>query len=305
MIVNNGHVNVFGEGCVEDLVITGNSIIGACGSSNNCVAFTVNNFAEIGAMDFTILYDPAVIQFDTFQNFAPLLAFGIGNVNLVSPGTIRVIWINTNAANESLPNGTTLFQICFDVIGTGGQSSEITFGPGNEPAGSFFDVEASPVAIVDYTIQPAHISAQCQLEGFALIADTVCTTPGSLTCMDIKVNDFDNIVTFEFSMNWDSTKFILDHVEGFGIPELSFPDNFGTPDNAPDVDEGQLTVLWIDSDLQGVSIPDFSTLFRVCFEAVGPVGSSSAVTFSDDPITIEILNTADSIVEYGVLNGPG
>src|SRR4030095_2249413 len=94
MVINNGRVNVFGEGCLEDLVINGNSIVGACVSSNNCIAFTVDNFAGIGAMDFTILYDPAVIQFNHFQNYAPLFSFGDGNVNLVSPGTIRVIWID-------------------------------------------------------------------------------------------------------------------------------------------------------------------------------------------------------------------
>ncbi len=295
LVSNNGTVTVPGTGCSQDIHLIGNSIIGAC-NSNVCIQFTVENFVTVGAMEFSLTYDPTVLQFDKFQNFAPLLSFGTGNTNLLMPGLLRVLWFNSNVVNDTLADGTVLFEICFDVIGTGGQSSDITFG--NDPPPGFSDIDGNPHTV---TITPANITAQCALEGFALIADTVCTQPNTVVCMDVKVNDFDDIVAMQFSMNWDSTKFIFDHVEGFGLTGLDI-NAFGTP-GFPDVKQGQLTVSWIDLSLQGVTLPDFATIFRLCLKAVGPVNTSSPVTFTANPIDIEILNAEDSVLVYGLLQG--
>jgi len=113
------------------------------------------------------------------------------------------------------------------------------------------------------------VEADC-MAGFELIADTVvCSPPDEVTCIDIKVNDFEDIIAMQFSVNWDSTKFIFDHVDGFGLPGLN-PNNFGTPSDS-NVDEGEVTIQWIDLSLNGVTVPDLSTIFRLCLLAVGPV----------------------------------
>ncbi|MEP6793430.1 MAG: gliding motility-associated C-terminal domain-containing protein [Saprospiraceae bacterium] len=293
LVAHNGQVSVFGEGCSQDLTLIGNSVIGACGSTS-CIQFTVDNFITVGAMEFSLVYDPAVLQFNRFQNFGPLPAFGEGNTNLLSPGTLRVVWFNGNAQNDTLPNGTTLFEICFDVIGTGGQSSDITLG--TNPPVMISDIDGNLHNVV---IQPAVITAQCALQGFALIADTVCTTTNGITCIDVSVNDFEDIVAVQLSMNWDSTKFIFDHLEGFGLPGLD-ASGFGTP---PSVHQGQLTLSWIDLTLNGVTVPDFSTIFRLCLKAIGPVGTSSVVSFSDTPLEIEIANKFDSVLVLTTLPG--
>ena len=68
-------------------------------------------------------------------------------------------------------------------------------------------------------------------------------------------------------MNWDPAVFIFDHVEGFGIPGLD-ESGFGTP-TFPDVDEGELTISWIDLSLDGVTVPDYYNyilcLFKSCW----------------------------------------
>jgi len=296
LVSNNGQVNVPGTGCAQGIQIIGNSVNGPCGG-NVCVQFAVQNFNDVGVIEFSMVFNSSVLQFDKVQNFAPLLGFGTGNVNLAAPDSLKVVWFNGNVENQSLADGTVLFEVCFNVIGGGGQSSEITFG--NSPV-TFSDVSDNQYAV---DITPASVTAQCALQGFALIADTVCTQPDQIVCMDIKVNDFDSIVAFQFSMNWDSTKFMFDHVEGFGIPGLG-ADGFGVPGNAG-VKNGQLLVSWLDLSLQGVSVPDFSTIFRLCLKAIGPVGSSSLITFSSVPLPIEIVNTSDSVLVYTLVQGLG
>lgn len=296
LITNNGSVNIPGTGCAEDIQFIGNSVVGDCGG-NACIKFTVQNFQTVGAMEFSLVYDPAVLQFDQFKNFAPLTGFGTGNTNLLLPGVLRVLWFDSNVENDTLPDGTTLFEICFDIIGSGGQSSEIMFG--DNPLPAITDIDGNP-HVVD--LIPATITAQCQLEGFALLADSMCTMPGDIVCFNVTVNDFDDIIALQFSMNWNPNVFIFDHVEGFGIPGLD-ESGFGTPD-FPDVDEGELTVSWIDLSLDGVTVPDFSTIFRVCLKAVGSSGSTTAISFSGNPLDIEIA-TLDSTLAYTLIPGFG
>lgn len=296
LVSNNGLVTVPGTGCIQDINLIGNSIVAACGSEA-CIEFTVENFTTVGLMEFSLAFDPTVLQFNRFQNYAPLPTFGNGSTNQFPTGNLRVIWTHPNAENSSLPDGTTLFEICFDVIGAGGQSSTITFG--NNPPTLIADIDENAHEV---NIQPAVITAQCALEGFALIAEaSVCTQPNGLACIDISVNDFEEMLVLQFSMNWDSTRFIFDHLEGFNLSGLD-TNSFGQPPQ-PQVRQGQLTVSWFDPNLQGITLPDMTSIFTVCLRAIGPVGSSSAFTFSGIPLDIEFANVDSTLTTYGLLPG--
>ena len=300
LVANNGTVNVPGQGCTEDIHFIGNAVNGACGGTA-CIQFTVENFTTVGSMEFSLSYDPTVLQAifpEPFQNFAPLPGFGSGNTNLLSPGTLRVLWFDSNIQNDTLPDGTVLFEICFDVIGNGGTSSTITFG--NNPSVMITDIDGNLHTV---TITPASITAQCQLEGFALIADTVCTNPGGLAYFDVQVNDFDSLIAVQFSMNWDPNVFEFDTVNNFGIPGLNI-DGFGTP-SSPGVDDGQLVISWLDLSLEGVSLPDFSTIFTLCLRAKGAAGTSSAVSFTEVPLEMEFFGLPDSTYVPALLQGRG
>ncbi|HJW31041.1 MAG TPA: gliding motility-associated C-terminal domain-containing protein, partial [Saprospiraceae bacterium] len=122
-----------------------------------------------------------------------------------------------------------------------------------------------------------------------------------IVCMDVKVNDFTDIVEMQFSMNWDSTKFTFDHVEGFGLAGLDEM-AFGTPLNSADHKEGRISVSWLDLSLNGVTLPDLTTIFRLCLKAKGAVGTGSAVNFTSDPLEIEV-STLDSVLVYGLIQG--
>ena len=297
LIANNGNVNIPGSGCAADINLIGNTVIGACGGTA-CIQFTVENFTTVGAIEFSLVYNPTVLQFKEFQNFAPLPGFGAGNTNLFAPGVLRVLWFDSNVQNDTLPDGTILFEICFDIIGNGGQSTDITFG--TVPPPMISDIDGHPHTV---TITPANITAQCQLEGFALIADTVCTMPNGLACFDIKVNDFDELIAAQLSMNWDSAVFEYDHLEAFGIPGLNI-DGFGVPGN-PGVKEGQLVMSWLDLSLEGVTLPDNATIFRLCLKAKGAAGTSSSVTFSSNPLDLEFLGLPDTTLVPTLVQGRG
>jgi hypothetical protein len=216
LVVNPGEVSVNGSGCAQGLTISGGNVTGACGSEV-CVPFTVENFNEVATMGFSLNFDPNALEFVRFQNYANLTGFGNGNTNLFGPGLLRVIWASINAENEALPDGAVLFEICFRVLGPGGQADQITLG--NDPVIEIADVN-NVIQTVDF--QPATITAECSLEGFALIAENTCIEPNGITCIDISVNDFENIIVMQFSLNWDPTLFVFDHIENLNLHRLRY-----------------------------------------------------------------------------------
>ena len=287
LLSNVGVVSIPGSGCAEDIHVTGANVVGACGE-NVCVPFTVQNFNNVVAMDYSMVFDPTVLDFTEIRNFAPLLGFNAGSsTNLVTPDSLRVVWTNSNVENQSLPNGTVLYEMCFDVIGAGGSSSEITFGANQV---LFSDVDNNEHNV---TITPGVVTAQCAIEGFALLfpPDT-CIQPGEILCLPVTVNDFDDLVSMQFSINWDSTRFELASVGEFGLDGLD-------QGAFNEVKGGQLVVSWIDLTLEGQTLPDGAVIFELCLEAIGPSGTQSPISFTGIPIEVEFSNAQDSVLEYG------
>jgi gliding motility-associated-like protein len=126
--------------------------------------------------------------------------------------------------------------------------------------------------------------------------------PGTNICLDVRVEDFNNVGAFQFSMQWDPAILQFTNVQGFNPALLGFDQNaFNT--TAPLTSTGRLTVSWADLSFMGVSVPDGSSVFQVCFDVIGNLGSFSNVTFTDSPTNIEIGDAG--LNSYGFVGRPG
>lgn len=108
-------------------------------------------------------------------------------------------------------------------------------------------------------------------------------------CIDVTVDNFDEIVTLQFSLNWDPTVVELTSVETFNLNHLSVGGNFNTLNS----DRGLITFVWIDLDVMGETLADGTTIFRLCFKGVGQPGDSTAIVISDTPRQFEASNLAN------------
>jgi len=121
------------------------------------------------------------------------------------------------------------------------------------------------------------------------------TSNGGVICVEISVDDFVDILNFQFTITWDPAVLQYNSVNTSGVlPDLFFGPGF--PTNA-------LTVLWLDIPFLGVSIPDGSVIFEICFDVIGAPGSNTPVTFSGDLTEIEILNSAAEELGFIAQNG--
>ncbi|MEO1518526.1 MAG: gliding motility-associated C-terminal domain-containing protein [Bacteroidota bacterium] len=133
---------------------------------------------------------------------------------------------------------------------------------------------------------------------FALFDTTV--TPSVPICETFKVRNFEEITNFQFTLRWDPTVIRLDSITGFSLP---FPDFFNT--NLSLAPNGLIPIIWIDPTGAGVTVDDGTTIFEVCYTAIGIPISSTLVEISSDPLSKEIASVSSAGEDIGLLSEGG
>ncbi len=125
-----------------------------------------------------------------------------------------------------------------------------------------------------------------------MTASEVVAAKGETACVEVKAKDFNQILSMQYSMNWDTKVLKFKEVRSFGLDGMSLQ-SFG----AHLAKEGILTFSWYDPSLRGFTKPEGHKLYEVCFEAVGNAGTKSKFEFSGKPTTVEIANSASQFLE--------
>ena len=102
------------------------------------VVLTANNFERIVAMQFSLNWDPSVLEFKEIGDFnLPDLSEGTFNTAIVENGELSVAWFDTNVSGQSVEDGTNLFSITFTKL------SEV-------PSAFFFDNTPTKIEFVAF-----------------------------------------------------------------------------------------------------------------------------------------------------------
>ncbi len=121
------------------------------------------------------------------------------------------------------------------------------------------------------------------------------------------VDNFENIASFQFSVNWDIKS--LEYVEVTGLGGLKDV-NIGSF-NLNVVENGELSIAWFDNEGQGVTVPDSTIIFVINFRKLTEVPSE--IFFDNTPTIIEFAtveslvgvtsNTNDIVLDKHLLTG--
>lgn len=122
-----------------------------------------------------------------------------------------------------------------------------------------------------------HLSAQQPL--VLQLSDTVVRNNDTLR-LDISVRQFTNIGSIQFSLKWDTL--VMRYVN-FEQTDLAFV-AVGATANA----RNALRFSWIDFEGNGKTLADGKSMVRLKFFVKGTPGASTTITFSNEPIPIEI-----------------
>jgi gliding motility-associated-like protein len=128
-----------GKGCSKDILVTVPAVdpIGLClidtsvaPNQDFCYPVLVRDFTGVAGMLYTISWDPRIIEFNRIENINPILgssaSFDVDPMT-VRQGLLPFLWFDLSSNLQSLPDGDTLFEICFSSIGPPGTSTPVTF----------------------------------------------------------------------------------------------------------------------------------------------------------------------------------
>ncbi|MGH1438071.1 MAG: cohesin domain-containing protein, partial [Lewinella sp.] len=214
---------------------------------NVCLPLTVTNFTDITSMQFNMNYNASILSFTGAQSFnASLPGWGAASITNPSAGVLTVNW--TNATGVTLPNGTSLVSVCFDV--TGNTTSDVTL-----PAPR--TIQNGDGDAVTTNVNSGTVTINTPIEGFTLILADATANNGDNVCLPVTVNDFDNILGIQFSINYDPAALTFTGSQNFNPALVGFTSaSVGNPT------PGNLTFTWNDPFAAGVTLPDGDVLFE-------------------------------------------
>ncbi|MBI5915181.1 MAG: hypothetical protein HY842_07370 [Bacteroidetes bacterium] len=133
---------------------------------------------------------------------------------------------------------------------------------------------------------------------FTLTASDIVAANGEEVCIEVKAKEFEQILSMQYSMNWDANVLKFKAVRNFGLNGMGLQ-NFGSHLAA----NGTLTFSWYDPALRGFSKPAGTKLYEVCFEAVGEPGSKAKFEFNGKPTMVEIANSSGVFLDLRTEGG--
>ncbi len=322
-VTNDGSVNVTGSGTGGGTNVTFDAaeVTGDEGTVV-CVPVTVSNFNDITSFQYEVSWDQSILNYNSIvdANGNPLALNTPANpLNMLNPnppavgnfgttntsnGVLSVSW--DNSAGQTIPtNNLTIYQICYDVVGTATQTSSIDFGGVIEVAntGGIINTVSTISGEVEVSGTPPPFNGLSVEWDCCSVAN-----PGDQICVPVTVIDgFDNIISMQYAMTWDPAVLSYSSILDGGGNALSPVNPTTNPlglsagtNLVPDAAAGEIKLIWWDNFGIGVSVADEQSIYQVCFDVVGNVGSSTtlemgALPNAVPPFTVEVANQTTTI----------
>ena len=272
-----------GPGPLQGFKIVANTIYIPAGETK-CMPVTVNDFDSIVAMQYAMHWDKTVLEFAGTQSYnLPNLSSNNFAPNQ-STGTVVAGWDDPTTLGVSRSDGAKIYDVCFKAIGAAGTQSLITIdGVGIPPSSGTAEAynaksvnvwkADSGVRDTIFVIAPA---PPANAVTFTLDKDTASVA--QQTCLDVTVANFDSVISLQMGFGHDPTRLQFQSIQlGANPLGLTLANNFNTTIS------GQIRLQWFDPLVKGVSLPDNTVLFSICFTVLGPQNVTTPVTIGSFP----------------------
>ena len=258
----------------------------------------VTGFTNIGTFQLPVTFSKAILELTGVSNLATLPSFNAGShttlaiANNVAGTTGRITFSwqadpQTNASGSTLADGAILFTLTFRVKASGTSTVNVA----NSGAG--IEVTRAPAlstVTVNYQTGGASITAgsgttgPTPLVGFKIVANTVYIPAGQIGCMPVTVNDFTGIQSLQFATHFNPAVLRFDCVRNLNLPGWS------SSEIVADNVTGLIKSAWGTPSGTGVSRPNGSALYEVCFKAIGTAGASNVIIIDGNGFAAEAIN---------------
>ncbi len=114
----------------------------------------------------------------------------------------------------------------------------------------------------------------------SLMASSLNAEPGQTATVEITCSGFTDVSGLQFSLAWDPAVLEIMGGNGSNLP--------GFNEETLNIGEQGLSVCWI--NISGVDLPDNTVVLSLQFNVLGAAGSSTAVSFVEEPTPSEVVD---------------
>ncbi len=265
-----------------------------CPGETFFVDLTVEDFVQITELDFSLIWNPNVLQLvGAPQDLASFLFVNSVNTTSASQGIITVEW-QQFGFGASLPDGGTLFRLRFQSVGPSGSSSTVSIA--NSPVPIYVTEFGNNDNIGINSNNGLVLVESCG--GVTLVAGTDAGNPGEMICIDIQAQDFEDVTEVAFTLSWEPN--VLEYIQttNYNLSGLDAADF-----DESNVGGGNLCLDWVNA--AGQTVLPGTTLFQVCFNIVGNPGDCAPITFVDFPCPLLATTTTSGFSDVGLSGQAG
>ncbi len=109
--------------------------------------------------------------------------------------------------------------------------------------------------------------------------------PDETVQIPVSTSGFDEVVSMQFSINWDPSVMTYISHETADLPNIAIGD--------PEAEEGKLRFSWFDVEGNGLSLADNSSLAAINFLVIGNPGDFTTLSITSDPLTIQVFQATE------------
>ncbi len=298
----DGTVTIMGSGNTDVFRIYLPNVTAESGTEV-CMDVKVEGFNDIISWQFHLVYDPSRLQFTSVGNYNAGLpglssqSVTIPGQGVVQPGRIVFGWDSSNGLGATVPDGTTILQVCFNVLASGG-TANVSFSDDQLP----FEVRRSNGMIVPFNSTNGRVTIQGGSNDLRINVSDETAQSGEQVCVDVTVDNLTNVLGFTLGLRYDPGALQFVSMSDFNLPALV---QLGTPTSPAPTTPGTISIVWFDQNLTGITRTSGTRIFEICFNVIGQNGTTTEIEFSDLPPTLEmdVVNPSQQSVPFSTKNG--
>jgi len=279
-----------------NLVLFADSLGGLSGSQI-IMPIRVKQFTQMLTAQGSISFNQNIASFASIEQIGlpGMLASDFGTTQIAS-GKLMFSWSDATLNGQTLPDSAIIFAIKFTLIGNAGQQTSINFV--NTPTiTEFVNAALNTVAVIT---KPGiiRIMSTSIPSNLTIKIDSSNGINSGQIIVPVRVIDFINILSIQGTISFDQSVADFVSVQQFGLNGMD-NNSFGTTLIA----NGKLTFSWFDASMLGQTLADSTIIFSIKFNLIGSPGSQTNVSFSNNPLNFESVNSNLNSIAANLING--
>ncbi len=258
-----------------------------------CVAVEAgSNFQDVTDLGFLMTWNTSILAYTGVQGFNLPGLNGTGfNESHTQNGVLGFEW---DGSGQTRAEGDILFEVCFDVVGLGG-NSPFQFINNNADVGIINNggnIGINPTNCEVVINQPPGVVMELTggLEG----------QPGDTLCFDFNINNFIDVEEMRFSIVWEPEN--LEFLLFGGLQNINLPEANAFNFNLIGFSNGQIIFdNWTPSS--AVTLTDGTSAFTLCFqipEDENLAGTCDLVQIASEPLVAEVIASNSNVGLTGI-----